>query len=308
MGRGGQDVIALMVIGRGVTLIGQASLLMYVLCSKGHVIIREKREREWREEEMNGQTWQRLGGHWRGSMVLGQEVLVRIGISRGRERVLSVSKHVLGIAGGKTAGLGSEVKENGIRLPLAQGSDGSLVNARDEQGGRSTRAEAVGFNPIGRDVGEMLDSGGSDSQFMGELSGGDGAQSGVAIKVGVEWSVGRGTVGTKMEDTSLASTDRAEDRVPGQPVSECFPTGGVLLVGVSEGDVYPSLHVIRGTLCGGSLLDIGIAKGGVTEAEGLTASTVGGGGEGILAQMAEEAKKKPRTQRSMMAVAQLGSG
>ena len=49
---------------------------------------------------------------------------------------------------------------------------------------------------------------------------------------------------TKMEDTSLASMDGAEDRVPGQAVGECFPVGGILLVSVSEGDVYPSLHVI----------------------------------------------------------------
>ena len=61
----------------------------------------------------------------------GQEVLVSIGVGRGREGVLSVSKHMLGVAGGKTAGLGSEVQENGIRLPLAQGPDGGLVNARD---------------------------------------------------------------------------------------------------------------------------------------------------------------------------------
>ena len=60
-------------------------------------------------------------------------------------------------------------------------------------------------------------------------------------------------------------------------MSECFPTGGVLLVGVSEGDVYPSLHVIQGTLCSGSTLDVSIAKGGVTEVEGLAASMVRGG-------------------------------
>ena len=53
--------------------------------------------------------------------------------------------------------------------------------------------------------------------------------------------------------------------------------GGVLLVGVSEGDVYPSLHIIQGTLHGGSTLDISIAKGGIAEAEGLAASMVRGG-------------------------------
>ena len=40
------------------------------------------------------------------------------------------------------------------------------------------------------------------------------------------------------------------------------------------------------------MLDIGVAKGGVTEAEGLTASMVRGGGEGVLTQMAEEEEAK----------------
>ena len=71
-------------------------------------------------------------------------------------------------------------------------------------------------------------------------------------------------------------------------MSECFPMGGVLLVGISEGDVYPSLHIIRGTLCSGSALDGSIAKGGVAQVEGLAVSMVRGGREGVLAWMAEE--------------------
>ena len=61
-------------------------------------------------------------------------------------------------------------------------------------------------------------------------------------------------------------------------MSKCFPTpmGCILLVSVGEDDVYPSLHVIQETLCGGSMLDICIAKGGVAEAEGLAAAMVGG--------------------------------
>ena len=134
----------------------------------------------------------------------------------------------------------------------------------------------------------MLDGGSGSAQFVGDLGGVDVACLGMAVVEGVEWSVWRGSMVAKVEDASLASTDGAEDRVPGESVSECFPTGGVLLVGVSEGDVYPSLHVIRGTLHGGSLLDVSIAEGGVAEVERLTASMVRGGGEGILAQMAEE--------------------
>ena len=75
----------------------------------------------------------------------------------------------------------------------------------------------------------------------------------------------------------LASMDGAEDRVPRKPMSKCFPMGGILLVGVSEADVDPSLHVIRGTLHGRSAMDVSIAEGGVAKAEGLTASTVRGG-------------------------------
>ena len=89
-----------------------------------------------------------------------------------------------------------------------------MVNAGYEQGGGSSRAEAIGFNLIGRDVGDVLDSGSSGSQFMGDLDGGDVARSGVAVIVGVEWSLWRGSMVTEMEDALLASTDRAENRVP----------------------------------------------------------------------------------------------
>ena len=60
-------------------------------------------------------------------------------------------------------------------------------------------------------------------------------------------------------------------------MSKCFPTGCILLVNVGEGDVYPSLHIIQGTLHGGSTLDVCIAKSGVTEAEGLAVAMVRGG-------------------------------
>ena len=90
-----------------------------------------------------------------------------------------------------------------------------MVNAGYGQGGCSSRAEAIGFNLIRRDVGDVLDSGGSGLQFMGDLSGGDVARLGVAAIVGVEGSLWRGSMVAEMEDASLASTDGAEDRVPG---------------------------------------------------------------------------------------------
>ena len=58
----------------------------------------------------------------------GQEVLVSVCVGRWGEAILAMSKHVLGIAGGETAGLGSEVQEDGIRFPPAQCPDGCLVN------------------------------------------------------------------------------------------------------------------------------------------------------------------------------------
>ena len=60
-------------------------------------------------------------------------------------------------------------------------------------------------------------------------------------------------------------------------MSKCFPMGCILLVSVGEGDVYPSLHVIQGTLHSRNMLDGCIAKGGVTEVEGLAVAMVGGG-------------------------------
>ena len=71
----------------------------------------------------------------------GQEVLVSVCVCRWGETVLAVGKHVLGIAGGETAGLGLDIKENGVQFPPAQGLDGYLVDTRDEQGGCAPRAE-----------------------------------------------------------------------------------------------------------------------------------------------------------------------
>ena len=53
--RRGQGVIDVTVIGRGVTVFGERSLSMFVGDSKGHSIIKEKRGRQRREEEMNCQ-------------------------------------------------------------------------------------------------------------------------------------------------------------------------------------------------------------------------------------------------------------
>ena len=82
-------------------------------------------------------------------------------------------KHNPGIGRGKAAGLGAEVKEDGIRLPMAQCMDGSLVDARDKEGSGATRAEAVGFDAVRRDVGDMVDGGSGAAKFGGDVPCGD---------------------------------------------------------------------------------------------------------------------------------------
>ena len=73
------------------------------------------------------------------------------------------------------------------------------------------------------DVGDVLDSGSGGSEFMCDFGGGDVAGSVLAVEIGVEWSFGRGSMVSKVEGMMLASTDGAEDGVPGEPMSECFP-------------------------------------------------------------------------------------
>ena len=78
----------------------------------------------------------------------GEEVLIGKGIGGGGEAVLALLEHVLGVSSGEVAGLGLEVEEDGIRLPVTQHMDGSFINTRYEEGCDSTRSEAVGFNPF----------------------------------------------------------------------------------------------------------------------------------------------------------------
>ena len=66
-----------------------------------------------------------------------------------------------------------EIKENGVKLSAAEGMDGSLVNARDKEGGGAPGPEAVGFDTFRGDVGDMVDGGGSMAEFGGDVTGGD---------------------------------------------------------------------------------------------------------------------------------------
>ena len=126
-----------------------------------------------------------------------EEVTVSIGACREGEGVLAMFKHGLGIGRGKAAWLGVEIKEVGVRLPMSQGTDGSLVNARDEEGSGTPGAEAVvGFNAFRRDVGDVVDGGSSSVELGGDVPGGDIVGPAGGVKVTVQGRVQGGVEGT----------------------------------------------------------------------------------------------------------------
>ena len=92
----------------------------------------------------------------------------------------------------------------------------------------------------------------------------------------------------EVKDTALGCLDGAESVVTGAAVAEGFAACSILLVGVGETDVSPALHVIRRALSSGSSLDGRTAEGGVLQAKGLAAPSVGCWGEGVLTRSAKE--------------------
>jgi hypothetical protein len=67
---------------------------------------------------------------------------------------------------------------------VAQGSDGGFIDARDEERCCPPGSQAVGFDTVGGDVGDVLNIGGSRSEFSGDVCSGD-----------LEWLVSGGIVG-----------------------------------------------------------------------------------------------------------------
>ena len=96
-----------------------------------------------------------------------------------------MGEHVLGVTGGESACLGPQVKEDGIRFPVFESPDGGLVDSRDEQGGGSPGAGAVGSDAGRRDVSDVFNSGSSSSEFLHEHGSGDLVLCSIGIKVGV---------------------------------------------------------------------------------------------------------------------------
>ena len=213
-----------------------------------------------------------------------EQVSVGVDVSRRREGILTMRKHVVGVTSSEGACLGAKVQEDGVRLPPSECPYGGLVDATDEQGGGPPpRACTVGGDAGRRDVGDVFDIGsGSSMEFCCEHGGGDLVRGTGWVKVGVQRCVGRGRVLLEVQDSALAGTNGAEGVITGESVSEGFAVCGILLVSVGKGDVNPCLHVVRGTLGSASALDGGTAEGDVAQSEGGAASPFRGRGESVL--------------------------
>jgi hypothetical protein len=86
---------------------------------------------------------------------------------------LTVGEHRASVVGGEAAWLSTEVKEDCIGFPVAKGADGRFIDASDKEGGGTPGAEAVGFDAIRGNVGEVEDSGGSTAQCGRDVTRGD---------------------------------------------------------------------------------------------------------------------------------------
>ena len=102
-----------------------------------------------------------------------KEVAVSIDGGRRGEGVLAMLKHGVGVGRSEATRFGVEVKEDGVRLPVAEGADGSLVNTGDEEGGGAPGPEAVGFDTFRGDVGDMVDNSGSAAECGCDVVGRD---------------------------------------------------------------------------------------------------------------------------------------
>ena len=118
-------------------------------------------------------------------------------------------KHGMGIGRAKVAWLGLEIKEDGVRLPAAEGANGSLVDARDEEGGGAPRPEAVGFDAVRGDVGDMVDGGGSAAEGAGDVVGGDIVGPAGGVIVVIQGSVGGGGEGAELFNVVAEGADGA---------------------------------------------------------------------------------------------------
>ena len=94
-----------------------------------------------------------------------EQVSVGIDIGQGGEGVFTMVEHVVGVAGGESACLSPQVKEDGIRFLLSEGVDGCLIDSGDKQSGGFPGVGTVGHNAGRRDVGDVFDVSSSGSKI-----------------------------------------------------------------------------------------------------------------------------------------------
>ena len=125
-----------------------------------------------------------------------------------------MGKHRASVTGSKAAWLGAEVKEDSIGFPTAKSANGHFVDAGDKEGGGTPRAEAVGFDAVWRNVGEMEDGGGSVAQFERDVARGNIIGSIGRIVIAVEGASRTCAMLTKVQNTTTSGQHRAENRIP----------------------------------------------------------------------------------------------
>ena len=110
--------------------------------------------------------------------------------------------------------MGAEVKEDGVRFPMAESADGHFVDTRDKEGGGAPGAEAVGFNAVQGDVGKVEDGGGSAAQGKSNLARCNIVGSIGRVIVAVERASQARAVLTKVQSMTTSGQHRAKNRIP----------------------------------------------------------------------------------------------
>jgi hypothetical protein len=123
-------------------------------------------------------------------------------------------EHRVSVTGCKAAWLSAEVKEDGIRLPTAKSTNGHFINARNKEGGGTPGVEAVGFDVVQGNIGEMEDGSSSTAEFKRDIACCDVIGSIGHIVVVVEGASQTRVVCRKVQNMVMSSQHRAENRIP----------------------------------------------------------------------------------------------
>jgi hypothetical protein len=186
--------------------------------------------------------------------------------------------------------LSAEVKEDGVRFPAANSANRRLVDARDKEGGGTPGAEAVGFDTVRGDVGDVENGGGRTAQFGRDVARSDVVGVIGGVEVAVEGACRTRVMFSKVENTTASGQYGAKDEIPREAMAECLPTSGVLLVGVGKGHIGSLLHVIQRTVISGGTLDERAAEGGIHETKRVTTAPISSRRESVFPRATEEVK------------------